>query len=158
MHDNPEIIDVQSVGMWLNLKGLEDSELMALTNQLQTTLLKKRADSSIRKYVGAFPRWHCWASSYNLTVYPAREQLYCTLVTEHCQLPRIQVCYRRVSQLGSFINWVGISSKFPICTDSAERNWESLLQAHLKEETNHCRQLADMVENLNAGKHENYDA
>ena len=50
-------LDVQSVGKWLDLKDLEDPELMALANQLPTTMLKNRADSSIRKYVGAFQRW-----------------------------------------------------------------------------------------------------
>jgi len=40
------ILDVQSVERWLDLKDLEDPELMVLANQLPTTMLKNRADSS----------------------------------------------------------------------------------------------------------------
>ena len=67
-------IDVQSVGSWVELKNVEDSELIDLASQLPTIILKSRTDSSIKKYVGAFQRWCCWALSYSLTVFPAKEQ------------------------------------------------------------------------------------
>ena len=56
------------------MKNVEDPELIDLASQLPATILKSRADSSIKKYVGAFQRWCRWALSHSLTVFPAKEQ------------------------------------------------------------------------------------
>ena len=46
---------------------------MRLANELPTTLLKSRADSSVRKYAGAYRRWRTWALAHKLPALPAKE-------------------------------------------------------------------------------------
>ena len=46
--------DIQSTGGWPLLKEFDDTELTRLASQLPATLLKSRADSSVKKYLGAY--------------------------------------------------------------------------------------------------------
>ena len=43
--------------MWSMLKDLEDPELKELADKLPDTILHSRADSTVKKYLGAFKRW-----------------------------------------------------------------------------------------------------
>ena len=63
---------VLSQGSWLLLNELEDPELQELASKLPSTILHSRADSTIKKYLGAFRRWKAWAISHNLIPVPAK--------------------------------------------------------------------------------------
>ena len=55
--------DVMSAGVWPLLKDLEDPELRHLAQSLPATVLKSRADSTSKKYLGAYQRWKTWAEA-----------------------------------------------------------------------------------------------
>ena len=66
--------DVLSSGVWTTLRELENPELRGLAERLPTSTLNSKAESTTRKYLGAFRRWKTWASSHSLDVLPAAEQ------------------------------------------------------------------------------------
>ena len=55
--------DIFSSGMWPLLSNLEDPELRRLAQALPATVLKSRADSTSKKYLGAYRRWKVWADA-----------------------------------------------------------------------------------------------
>ena len=65
--------DIRSTGIWPLLKEFNDRELTRLASQLPATLLKSRADSSVKKYLGAYRRWRAWAMAHELPTFPAKE-------------------------------------------------------------------------------------
>ena len=56
-------VDVFSSGVWPLLSNLEDPELRRLAKALPATVLKCKADSTTKKYLGAFQRWKTWAEA-----------------------------------------------------------------------------------------------
>ena len=52
-----------SAGVWPLLKNLEDPELRRLAQSLPATVLRSRADSTTKKYLGAYQRWKTWAEA-----------------------------------------------------------------------------------------------
>ena len=56
-------LDIFSHGCWVDLKNLQDPELVRLCDALQASLLKSKADSTSEKYAGAFRRWKAWCNS-----------------------------------------------------------------------------------------------
>ena len=65
--------DIESAGIWPLLKEFDDPELTRLASELPTTLLKSRADSTVRKYLGAYRHWKTWAMTHKLPSFPAKE-------------------------------------------------------------------------------------
>ena len=63
---------VFSQGSWRLLNELEDPELKVLACKLPITVLHSRADSTTRKYLGAFKRWKAWTTSHKLVPIPAK--------------------------------------------------------------------------------------
>jgi len=59
-------------GTWKLMSELEDPELKALARRLPATILHSHADSTVKKYLGAFRRWKTWATSHNLVLIPAK--------------------------------------------------------------------------------------
>ena len=59
-------------GSWKLMSDMEDPELKALARKPPTTILHSRADSTVKKYLGAFRRWKTWATSHNLVPIPAK--------------------------------------------------------------------------------------
>ena len=55
------------------LKDLEDPDLKELAAKLPDTILHSRADSTVKKYLGAFKRWKAWAKQHRMTAMPAKE-------------------------------------------------------------------------------------
>ena len=56
--------------------------------KLSNTVLHSRADSTVKKYLGAFRRWKYWAGSHHLPVLPAKEShvaLYLQYISETVQ-------------------------------------------------------------------------
>ena len=64
------IADVFSQAPWLELRKLQDPTLQELAGKLPNTVL---ADSTTKKYLGAFRRWKSWAVQHQLPVLPAKE-------------------------------------------------------------------------------------
>jgi len=64
---------VQKEGAWKVLKELDDPYLKELAARLPETVLHSRADSTVRKYLGAFKRWKTWAMKYGMTAIPAKD-------------------------------------------------------------------------------------
>ena len=52
-----------SSGVWPLLSNLDDPELRRLAKALPATVLKSKADSTIKKYLGAFQMWKTWAEA-----------------------------------------------------------------------------------------------
>ena len=52
-----------SAGVWPLLKNLEDPELQRIAQSLPATVLRSRADSTTKKYLGAYQRWKTWAEA-----------------------------------------------------------------------------------------------
>ena len=59
------------MGAWESLKDLDDNELQSLAAGLPETVLKCRAMSTTKKYLGAYKRWKAWATSHKLPFFPA---------------------------------------------------------------------------------------
>ena len=57
--------------MWSVLKEVEDPELRVLAAKLPNTILQSHADSTAKKYLGAFCRWKIWASKHKFDILPA---------------------------------------------------------------------------------------
>ena len=55
------------------LKDLEDPDLKELAAKLPDTILRSRADSTVKKYLEAFKRWKAWAKQHGMTPMPAKE-------------------------------------------------------------------------------------
>ena len=65
-------LDILSHGSWRLLDELKDPELKALASKLPYSVLHSRADSTVRKYLGAYRRWRTWATAHNLKPIPAK--------------------------------------------------------------------------------------
>jgi len=63
--------DLHSTGIWSFVDDLDDLDLAELATQLPTTMLRSRADSSAKKYLGAYWHWQIWATSHKLPAFPA---------------------------------------------------------------------------------------
>ena len=48
---------------WPLLSNLEDPELRCLAAALPAVVLRSRADSTTKKYLGAYQRWKIWAEA-----------------------------------------------------------------------------------------------
>ena len=55
------LLQVAKGSVWDMLDELRDPELRRLATHLPETVLHSRADSTVRKYLGAFQRWKLWA-------------------------------------------------------------------------------------------------
>ena len=65
------VTDVLKVGPWSVLRELDNSDLRRLADALPETVLRSRADSTTKKYLGAFKRWKQWATGHELPDFPA---------------------------------------------------------------------------------------
>ena len=63
----PTLVNVMSAGVWPLLKNLEDPELRRLAQSLPATVLRSRADTTTKKYLGAYQRWKTWAEARHET-------------------------------------------------------------------------------------------
>ena len=80
------VLDIMSQGSWRLLDELKDPDLILLANKLPNTVLHSRADSTVRKYLGAYRRWKTWANLHKLQPIPARPHelvLYLQYLAEH---------------------------------------------------------------------------
>ena len=64
------ITKVSSHGTWPLLEEIQDPELKGLADKLPKTVLKSRADSTTKKYLGAFRKWKQWALKHGAKSFP----------------------------------------------------------------------------------------
>ena len=55
--------DLEAAGAWSQLEGFKDPELQRLALGVLDMLLSGKADSTTKKYIGAFRRWKLWAEA-----------------------------------------------------------------------------------------------
>lgn len=104
-----------SVGAWDSLKDLEDKELQALAAGLPETVLKCRATSTTKKYLGAYKRWKLWANLHKLPVFPA-EIAHLALYLQHLK----ETKYSRAAEEEAVnaMGWVHAMAGIPLPTAS----------------------------------------
>ena len=72
--------DVFASGVWPLLSNLENPELRRLAKALPATVLRSRADSTTKKYLGAYQRWKVWADTrQGVPSFPVQERLWCCI-------------------------------------------------------------------------------
>ena len=52
---------------------MENSDLQRLADASPISVLRCKATSTTKKYLGAYKRWKAWATAHNLTAFPANE-------------------------------------------------------------------------------------
>lgn len=76
-------LDIATSTVWSQLTAMEDPELRRLAALLPDTLLSSRADSTTKKYLGAFRRWKAWAEAHQgVPVFPVQE-IHLALYLQH---------------------------------------------------------------------------
>ena len=60
--------DLLAAGMWSQFANLKDTELHRFELEVPDTLLSGKADSTTRKYNGAFQIWKLWAEAEGLVL------------------------------------------------------------------------------------------
>ena len=76
---------IKYAGMWPLLSNLEDPELRRLAQALPATVLKSRADSTSKKYLGTctYRRWKVWADArQGVPSFPVK-QVHLVLYMQH---------------------------------------------------------------------------
>ena len=56
-------IDILTTEIWQEIGAYKDPKLAHLAKALPDTVLKARADATVKKYLGTFNRWSRWADS-----------------------------------------------------------------------------------------------
>ena len=68
------LADLEAAGTWSQLEGFKDPELQQLALGVPDMLLSGEADSTTKKYIGAFRRWKLWAEArQEVQSFPAQE-------------------------------------------------------------------------------------
>ena len=75
-------LDIMSTGVWSTLKELKDMDLQRLAEALPSSVLHCKANTTTKKYLGAFRRWKIWATEHNLQVFPV-EGVHIALYLQH---------------------------------------------------------------------------
>ena len=102
--------------VWEAMKELEDPELWKLADELLDTVLHSRADSTTRKYIGAFRRWEAWARGRKeVTVLPVSE-VHLALYLQH--VGGTSRSRSAVEEAVHAISWVHQMSGLPAVTES----------------------------------------
>ena len=71
------------MGPWEELRRITDPQLQPLVQDLQSTVMKSRADSTVTKYTRAFLRWKQWADTKDsIEAFPVRP-LHFALYLQH---------------------------------------------------------------------------
>ena len=98
------LTEVMTGSVWDTIQQAEDPELKRLARTLPDTLLRGRADSTTRKYLGAFGRWKKWARQrQGVEVYPISEAHF-TLYLQH--LAEASKSKAAVEEAVNAISWI----------------------------------------------------
>ena len=141
------LVDVLQGGVWRLIRELEDPELTRLAKALPITVLRSRAASSTRKYLGAFRRWKSWAADHKLPVFPAQEH-HVALYLQHLAESRESkaAAEEAVNALGWVHGLAGVSS--PTETPFVRRTLEGIQRVLAKPVVKKEPVTADMLVEL----------
>ena len=126
-----------SQGNWTLFNELEDPELKRLASKLPNTILHSRADSTVKKYLGAFKRWKRWAATHDFDVIPARPHQF-VLYLQH--LSEIAKSKAAVEEACNATSWMhscaGLISPMsdPFVRTTLDGLWRSLAKPVVKKE------------------------
>ena len=68
------LADLEAAGAWAQLGNQKDPVLQELARAVPNTLLSGKADSTAKKYAGAFQRWKLWTEArQEVPSFPAQE-------------------------------------------------------------------------------------
>ena len=91
-------------GVWPLLSNLEDHELRRLAQALPATVLSSRADSTTKKYLGAYQRWKTWADArQGVPSFPVQE-IHLVLYMQH--LSESTECKAAVEEAVHALSWL----------------------------------------------------
>ena len=91
-------------GVWPLLSNLEDHELRRLALALPATVLSSRADSTTKKYLGAYQRWKTWADArQGVPSFPVQE-IHLVLYMQH--LSESTECKAAVEEAVHALSWL----------------------------------------------------
>ena len=123
--------DVLSLGSWQSLKVQEDPRLKQLAEGLYDTVLRGKASSTTKKYLGGFKRWKTWALDHNLQVFPAKE---CHVVLYLQHLGETKGSKAAIEEAVNALAWVHSLSGQPSPTASpfVQVVLDGLRRAHAK--------------------------
>ena len=108
-------LGILSQGSWKLFSDLKDLELKDLTDRLPVTILNSRANSTVKKYLGAYRRWKIWAIPHNLNPVPARPHEF-ILYLQH--LDKVTTSKAAVEEAHNALSWVHASpGLLPITLD-----------------------------------------
>lgn len=99
--------EVRAQGSWRFLEELEDPELKALASKLPATIIQRRVDSTVSKYLQAFRRWKTWASAKSLQVIPAKPHHFAVYLQHLGGETKSKVV---VEEAGNAVSWVHSSA------------------------------------------------
>ena len=72
--------DLEAARVWSQLANAKDPELQQLALEVPDTLLGGKADSTVKKYIGAFRRWKLWAEArQEVPSFPVQEAHICPI-------------------------------------------------------------------------------
>ena len=135
------------------MNDLDDPELKELASQVPGTVLKSRADSSTKKYLGAYRRWRNWATAHKLPAFPASPRhivLYLQSISNRLQSK--SAAEEAVHALAWVHNVAGLQS--PTTNPLVQTMLQGLKRLHAKpvqkKKPMTVSILADMVEDVNS--------
>ena len=96
--------DLEAAGAWSQLANVKDPELQRLALEVPDTLLSGKADSTVKKYIGAFQRWKLWAEArQEVPSFPALEA-HVVLYLQH--LSHVVQSKSAVEEAVNALSWV----------------------------------------------------
>ena len=100
-----------SAGDWPLRRDLQKPELQQLAVRLPDVVLSDRADSTTKKYLGAFQRWKVWVESMEIVPSFPVKGMHLALYMQHLSTSKCSTCRSAVEEvvhvLAGCIRWRG---------------------------------------------------
>ena len=108
-------VDVFQSDIWQELASFDSPELTRLASSVQESVIRSRADSTTKKYLGAFRRWKTWAQQHSLQVFPVKES---HLVLYMQSLAESSSSNSAVEEIYNAMSWIHAMANCDSPTDS----------------------------------------
>ena len=105
---NPDIL---SVGVLPLLRDSQDPDLRRLAAELPAVVLDSRADSTTKKYLGAFQRWKTWAAAHQeVPSFPVQEGHLALYMVHLSESTQSKAAVEEIVHAVSWLHRVSVSS------------------------------------------------
>ena len=108
-------VDVFQSNIWQELASFDSLVLTTLASSVQESIICSRADSTTKKYLGAFRRWKTWAQQHSLQVFPVKES---HLVLYMQSLAESSSSKSAVEEIYNAMSWIHAMANCDSPTDS----------------------------------------